>query len=158
VWDEPRPPGAPARTWWDWALVAALLPAAVLEGLLRPGIPFRAAALIATLALVPTLLWRRSRPLLMVTVGFVTCGLVGALLTGGNPPKMNTLAFLLLLPYSLARWGSGREIVIGSTVMFGKICLAPAGRRSRTALAAAAEGLRHLELGHARGKLVVTVA
>jgi signal transduction histidine kinase len=34
------------------------------------------------------------------------------------------MAYLLLLPYALFRWGSGREAAIGATIIFGKIALA----------------------------------
>ena len=36
---------------------------------------------------------------------------------------MNVMVGMLLLPYSLSRWGSGREAVIGSTIMFLKVGL-----------------------------------
>jgi signal transduction histidine kinase len=68
---------------------------------------------------VPTLLWRRTRPLLMVAIAFPTC-LVGEVVVGGDL-KFNTLAFLLLLAYSLYRWGSGREAVLGSAIILAKI-------------------------------------
>jgi signal transduction histidine kinase len=121
VWDEPRPPHPP-RAWWDWALVGLLVPIAVLEGALQPGLPWRAVSVIAAVGLTPTLLWRRTRPLLMVAIAFVTTGL-DPLLTGGRPPQMYAMVYLGLLPYSLFRWGSGREAVIGSAIMLAKIGL-----------------------------------
>ncbi|MGI8335712.1 sensor histidine kinase [Actinomadura scrupuli] len=122
VWDEPRPPHPPVRVWRDWALVGVLAPVAVLEGVLRPDLPWRPISLVLTLALVPTLLWRRTRPLLMVAIAFGACGLAG-LLTSGEPPGMNTMVFLLLLPYSLFRWGSGREAGIGLAIILVKVLL-----------------------------------
>jgi signal transduction histidine kinase len=122
LWEEPRPASPPRRGWRDWALVGVLVPVAVLEGLLRPDVAWRPVAVVAALGLVPTLLWRRSRPLLMVAIAFVTAGLV-PLLTRGDPPELYVMAFLLLLPYSLARWGSGREIVIGSAIVVAKVCV-----------------------------------
>src|SRR6185369_10162307 len=41
LWDEPGPADAPARVWRDWVLVAGFVCAAVLEVLLRPGLPYR---------------------------------------------------------------------------------------------------------------------
>ncbi|HEY4852406.1 MAG TPA: sensor histidine kinase [Streptosporangiaceae bacterium] len=119
VWDEPRPPAAPVRVWRDWVLVAVLVPTAVLEGVLRPGLPLRALSVVVTVGLVATLLWRRTRPLLMVVVAFVVLGLL-MVLTAAAIPQMYTGAYVLLLPYALLRWGSGREAVIGSAVLFLK--------------------------------------
>src|SRR4051812_19537519 len=70
VWDEPAPPHPPARVWRDWALVGVLVPLAVVEGVLRPDLPWRVLSVAIVLAVVPTLLWRRTRPLLMVAVAF----------------------------------------------------------------------------------------
>ncbi|MEN3362254.1 MAG: hypothetical protein V7637_6236 [Mycobacteriales bacterium] len=125
VWDEPRPPGPPPPGWRDWVLVAALVPAAVLEGVLRSGVPVRPVTVVVTAGLVPTLLWRRSRPLLMVAITFVACGL--AAIPAGGDLRMNTLVYVVLLPYALARWGSGREVVIGAAVIVGKVSLSVLG-------------------------------
>ena len=46
--------------------------------------------------LVPTLLWRRTRPLLMVAIAFGTTA-CAPLLTGGDDPDMYTMVYLLLL-------------------------------------------------------------
>ena len=101
--------------------MAALLIAAVLEGALRPDLPWRAFWTVVAAGLVPTLLWRRSRPLLMVVVAFGGCG-VAPLVTGGNSPELYALAIPpVLLAYALVRWGSGRHAVAGSVVMVGKI-------------------------------------
>ncbi|MEV2270510.1 sensor histidine kinase [Nonomuraea africana] len=121
VWDEPRPPRPPLRVWRDWALVAALVPLSVLEGVLRPDLPWRSLSMIVTVALVPTLLWRRSRPLLMVVIAFGVTALV-PLVTGGAFQETYTMVYLLLLPYALVRWGPGREVVIGLAVILVNVC------------------------------------
>ncbi|WP_462203236.1 sensor histidine kinase [Frankia sp. CcWB3] len=121
VWDEPPPPRPPSRVWRDWALVGVLAPVAVLEGVLRPDVPWRAVSVILAVGLLPTLLWRRTRPLLMVAIVFVTAGLV-SLVTGGEP-KLQVIVYVLVLPYSLYRWGSGCEAVIGSLILIAKVCL-----------------------------------
>jgi signal transduction histidine kinase len=72
------------------------------------------------LVLVPTVLWRRTRPLLMVAIGFTVCGL-SPLLTGGELRELQTTGFLALLPYALFRWGRGRETVIGSVIMLARL-------------------------------------
>ncbi|WP_246052924.1 sensor histidine kinase [Actinocorallia herbida] len=120
VWDEARPGLAPVRVWRDWWLVGLSAPIAVIEGVLRPEVPWRVFSVVLTVGLVPTLLWRRTRPLAMVAVAFGACGLA-ALLTSGEPPGLHTMVFLVLLPYALFRWGSGREAAIGLVIVFGKV-------------------------------------
>ncbi|MFD1146688.1 sensor histidine kinase [Saccharothrix hoggarensis] len=120
TWAEPRPHHPPARVWRDWALVGALVPTAVLEGFLRPELP--TLSVVVTAALAPALLWRRTRPLPVVALAFGATGLV-PLLTGGFGPEPHTAAFLLVLVYSLFRWGSGREAVIGSVIVLGGAAL-----------------------------------
>jgi signal transduction histidine kinase len=122
LWSEPRPPGAPARVWRDWALVAVLVPLAVLEGVVRPDLPWRAVSVTVTIGLVATLLWRRTKPLLMVMIVFGTTTLA-PLLTGGHRAETYTMAFLLLIVYALIRWGSGREVGIGVAIMWAAIGL-----------------------------------
>jgi signal transduction histidine kinase len=121
LWEEPRPPYPPQRVWRDWALVGALVPAVVLEGVFRPDLPWRALSVIVGVGLLPTLLWRRTRPLLMVAIAFVATSLA-SLVIGGDL-KLNSMVYMLFLPYALFRWGSGREAVIGATIMLGKVCL-----------------------------------
>lgn len=123
VWNEPRSPHPPPRVWRDWALVGVLVPIAVLEGVLRPDLPWRAVSVMVSVGLVPTLLWRRSRPLLMVAIVFGTTSL-SPLLTGGDSAETYTMVYLLILVYALFRWGSGREAVIGLTIMLVAVCLA----------------------------------
>ncbi|MEQ4715613.1 histidine kinase [Nonomuraea sp. B19D2] len=92
------------------------MPVAVLEGVLRPELPWRAVAVAMTVGLVPTLLWRRTRPLLMLATAFVTTSLA-PLLTGGVRPETYTMVFLLLVVCALFRWGSGREAATGLAIM-----------------------------------------
>lgn len=122
LWDEPRPANPPPRRWSDWALVSVLAPLAVLEGVLWPDHPWRVVSVVVTVGLMPTLLWRRTRPLLMVAIAFGGCALLPLLL--GGELVMNAAVFVLLLQYSLFRWGSGREIVLGAAIVLTKIVLA----------------------------------
>ncbi|MEU4449589.1 sensor histidine kinase [Actinosynnema sp. NPDC050801] len=127
TWDEPRPGHAPPRVWRDWALVAVLVPAAVLEGALRPELPWRVLSVVVVVGLVPTVLWRRVRPLAVVAVAFGTTGLL-PLVTGGEQVEPYSAAFLLILVYSLVRWGSGREVVIGLAIVLGGAVLSMISR------------------------------
>lgn len=124
LWHEPRPPDPPRRVWRDWALVAVLVPVAVLEGVRGADLP----SVLLTLGLIPTLLWRRTRPLLMLVIAFGATSLA-TVLTAGEFTETGTLAYLLLLVYALFRWGSGRETVVGAAVMLGSIGLSMATGR-----------------------------
>ncbi|MFD8492182.1 sensor histidine kinase [Amycolatopsis sp. NPDC059657] len=122
TWHEPRPPDPPIWPRRDRVLVAVLVAATVLEGLLRPGLPWRVLSVVVVAGLVPTLLWRRTRPLLMVVIAFGT-GAVMLVVTDGAAPVSYAMVYFLILPYSLVRWGSGREAVLGAAVVFGKVAL-----------------------------------
>ncbi|MEV8634855.1 sensor histidine kinase [Streptosporangium sp. NPDC051023] len=122
VWNEPRPADPPPRGWRDWVFAGVLVPVVLLEGILRPDLPWRVVSVAVTVGLVPTLLWRRARPLLMVLIVFAVTNLA-PLLMGGASPETYTLAYVLVLLYSLFRWGSGREAVIGLTAMIVAVSL-----------------------------------
>jgi signal transduction histidine kinase len=102
-----------------------LVSIAALEGALRADLPGRAIAVAITAGLLPTLLWRRTRPLLMLAIVFVTTSLA-PLLTGGVRVETYTMAYLLILVYSLFRWGSGREAVTGLAIMLAAVSLSMA--------------------------------
>lgn len=116
---EPRAPGAPRRVWRDWVLVAALVPTAVLEGIFRELPVWRPISIVLVVGLVFTLRWRRTNPLVVVAVAFGSVAVVdfAAIIAGVEWETLNTTAFVLLLPYSLFRWGSGREAAIGLAIM-----------------------------------------
>ncbi len=122
MWREPRPSGVPPPAWWDWALAGVLVPVAVLEGLLRPGLDWRWLSIAISAGLVFTLPFRRSRPLLVVAIAFGVCGL-SPLVVGHEFPQQNVLVYMVLLPFALFRWGSGREAALGAAVVFGKLGL-----------------------------------
>ncbi|SEG94331.1 Signal transduction histidine kinase [Nonomuraea solani] len=123
VWDEPRPPDAPRRVWRDWALVGVLTPAILLEGFLRQDLQWWPLSMIYSLVMLPTLLWRRTRPLLVLTIPVVVTGLI-QLSTGADPAEMGSLAYMLLILYSLSRWGSGREAAAGVALIAGAVLVA----------------------------------
>jgi signal transduction histidine kinase len=124
VWDEPHLAQPPSRQRRDWALVGVVVVAAVVEGVLRPGLEFRVPWVILAVVLAPTLLWRRTRPLLMVTIGFGV-GALAPFLTHGHPTGMYTMVYLLLLVFALLRWGSGRDVLLGAAVLLANIGLGP---------------------------------
>ncbi len=116
---EPRAPAPPARVWRDWALVAVLAPAALLEGVLREDVAWRGVAIVLCLAVVMLLPWRRTHPLAVVAAAFGSVSVVGvvAFFGAGEPVGLDTTASVVLLPYSLFRWGSGREAGIGLAII-----------------------------------------
>ncbi|MDD9350419.1 sensor histidine kinase [Mumia sp.] len=116
LWHEPRPADAPPVGRLDWLLVGVFAAAAVVEGIVWPGLTWRPVVTVLALALIPALLWRRDRPLTAALVGWSVAGLLSVLqLTAhaGDLGLYSMMAVLILL-YSLVRWGSGREIVLGT--------------------------------------------
>lgn len=116
---EPRAPGAPARVWRDRVLVAVLAPTAVVEAVFRPDLPWRWPTLALTLALLPTLLWRRTHPFPVVAVSFgamLPLSIAHIVADPAVSPGLHTSAFLVLSLYALVRWGSGRDVVAGSAI------------------------------------------
>lgn len=116
IWREPRPADAPPIGRLDWLLVGVVAAAALVEGIARPGLAWQPLVTVLALALVPALLWRRGHPLMAALVGWGVAGLLSVLqLTAyaGDLGLYATMSVLILL-YSLVRWGSGREMVLGT--------------------------------------------
>src|SRR5690242_3823599 len=92
---------------------------ALLEGVLRDDVAWRPFATVVAVGLAPVLLWRRTQPLACVVVAWGTAMALGlATLVGGAPNVgLDTMIYILVLVYSLVRWGSGGEIVIGLSVV-----------------------------------------
>jgi signal transduction histidine kinase len=120
LWAEPRPAYAPVRVWRDWALVGGLVSASVLELLLREDRTWWPLVLAVSLVVALTLLWRRTHPLAAAAVAFGTMFAwdVARILVI-DATNLLTIAGLLLLPYALFRWGSGREAAVGLGIILG---------------------------------------
>lgn len=116
LWHEPRPTDAPPVGRLDRLLVGVLAVVAVVEGILRPGLAWRPVVVVLALALVPALLWRRSHPLAAALVGWGVAGLLSVLQLVVHDGDLGLYAMMavLVLLYSLVRWGSGREMVLGT--------------------------------------------
>ena len=115
----PPAPDPPRRVWRDWALVGALAVSALLEGLLTPHVVWRPVVIALTLGLLPTLLWRRTYPLAMVLVGFGSVIVLSIATIATDTPSagLASMIYVVLLPYALFRWGSGRAIVLGTVTL-----------------------------------------
>lgn len=107
-----------------WLLLALLLAMALVEKVLRPELPLT--SFLFGIALMPTLIWRRSKPLRMVLIAFVATGIASAteIVTGGDFPVPHTSVFMLLLPFALVRWGTGRDVTIGLPIVLTSASLA----------------------------------
>jgi signal transduction histidine kinase len=117
---EPAAADPPERVWRDWVLLALVSISAVLEVALRTDLSWPVASLVVWLAVSLTVLWRRTHPLAMLAIGFgagMSLGIAGAIAGATPPPGLYTMAIVLVLPYALVRWASGRDIVAGAVIM-----------------------------------------
>ena len=117
--DEPRAPGASGPRTGDWVLVAVLGSIAIAEGLMRETIQWHVFSVALALALLLTLPWRRLYPFAMTAVAFGATGVVhvAAFFNGSPWSGLSSNALLLILPFALLRWGTGREALLGLGVV-----------------------------------------
>ncbi|HTM84577.1 MAG TPA: hypothetical protein VL179_06685, partial [Mycobacterium sp.] len=115
AWTAPgAAPPPPRRVGRDWVLVVLVVLVAVLESALRTDLSQPLVAAIIGIGLAPTLLWRRTRPLLMLAISFGTVAVATFLLRDSVPYAGGMVIFTL---YALFRWGDGRALVIGSGIL-----------------------------------------
>lgn len=116
IWNAPAAiPAPPRRVWRDWVLVVLFLAAAIIEGFVRPEIAGQWFSIALSAAPTFALLWRRTRPLLMLAIGYGSVA-AGFLLSGFDL-QLYSSAYLVVLPYALFRWASGRSMAIGFVIM-----------------------------------------
>ena len=115
LWAEPRPPHPPVRVWRDWALLAVVVSWSIMETVLRQDLAWwRPLVLTVSLVIALALLWRRTQPLGAVAVAFGTLiAFDVARIFAIDETGLSSIAAVLVLPYSLFRWGAGREAAIG---------------------------------------------
>jgi signal transduction histidine kinase len=132
---QPRPPHAPGPNRRDAALVAVVVLAVVLEGVLRTDVLWRPIAVAFAIVLAAALPWRRVRPLAVVSLTFGASIVlnVAALALGARSVGLGAMVYVLVVVYALYRWGAGREILLGSAVVVAAVVLGIA--RDRTPLA-----------------------
>jgi len=116
VWREPRPGDVPPVGRLDWLLVGVFATAALVEGAVRPGLAWRPLVTVLALVLVPALLCRRERPLTAALAGWGLAGLLSVLQLTAHAGELGLYSMMavLILLYSLVRWGSGRELILGT--------------------------------------------
>jgi len=97
----------------------------VIEGLARPDLAGQPYVSLLAMALVPALLWRRSHPLTTCLIGFGVAGLLSViqLVAGTEDLGPTSMMVILILLYSLVRWGSGREILVGMPCIAAVVAL-----------------------------------
>jgi signal transduction histidine kinase len=100
-------------------LVAVLVGWSVLEVVLRQDLAPLPLLVLATVAVLAPLLWRRTHPLVAVAVSIGTLTIVDVvrILTGTQGALLNSSIAVLILVYALFRWGSGREAASGLGVI-----------------------------------------
>jgi len=117
---EPPVVDPPRRVPLDWMLVGVFSALALIEGALNAEMYWRWFHIAMVLAMIPTLLWRRQRPLLMLAIIMaVTTGvsIAGFISKGEVAAGPYTAAFLLINVYAVFRWASGRHGAIALGLM-----------------------------------------
>ena len=118
AWSAPSAvPPPPRRVWRDWVLLALVAALAVVEGIFRTDLEQPLLSVLVLLAVLPTVLWRRTKPLLMLVVAMVPLGL---LLPDST---LYTSLFVMVNVYAVFRWGAGRDLVIGSLILVASLGL-----------------------------------
>lgn len=91
---------------------------ATAEAIFRPDLPSRPLATVVALLVIPVLLWRRTHPLLTTAIGFGgAMVLTVPTVVDGVDVGLNSMVAIVLLPYSLYRWASGPEALIGTAIV-----------------------------------------
>ncbi len=119
LWAEPRPADPPDRGHRDWVLVAVLVCWSLLEAVFGEDLAPPSLQVLAVLAVLGPLLWRRTHPLVAVAIAFGTLTIVDTvrILTGSQGALLASTSATLILTYALFRWGSGREAASGLGVI-----------------------------------------
>lgn len=119
LWAEPGAPNPAPRGQWDWVLAAVVLTVAALEAVLRYDVVWPLVPLAVGCVLWVAILSRRDRPLMAVALAFGTFAAldIGMAIADLGPIVLYSGAAVVVLVYSLFRWGSGRDIVVGLAVM-----------------------------------------
>lgn len=129
IWNAPAAvPAPPRRVWRDWVLLGVFIVAAVIEGFARPELAGQWLSIIVGAVPTFTVLWRRTRPLLMLSIGYVSVA-VGAVLSGFDV-QLYSSAYLIVLPYALFRWATGRSMMIGFAIMTASVAVQAYGPAS----------------------------
>lgn len=122
---EPPAPHPPSPQRRDWLLVGVIVVIALAEGVVRSDVVWRPVAIVVAVALSFSLPWRRTHPLAMVAIAFGSVAVldITRLLASDESVGLDTMVYVLLLPYALLRWASGRSAVIGVAILVVPVSL-----------------------------------
>ena len=125
LWREPRAPDAPEPGAQDWALVALIVLCALLELALRKDLTWPLLSFVLTAGFATVLPWRRSEPAITTAAVFTVNSAVKtySLLLGVDWGGLYSMVLVLILPYALARWGSGREVTLTALLLFANFAV-----------------------------------
>ena len=120
LWAEPEVPNPPARVWRDWVLAGAVVVIAALEALLRDDLGWPVFAFATGVVIAAATLWRRTHPLVTVAVVFGTHMLSDMTphFGAGLSSMLGSSVVLVVMPYTVGRWASGRIAVYSIAIMF----------------------------------------
>jgi signal transduction histidine kinase len=107
--------------------VALVVLIALLESTFRTDLAQPLLAAIIVLASAPTLLWRRTRPLLMLAIAFGATAVASLLLSNSI---LYSSGFVVVTLYALFRWGNGRALVVGSGILLANVAVSAIGGTS----------------------------
>ena len=111
----------PEQSWRDWLLMLTLVVFGLVEGLLRPDVPWRPVVIGVAVVAPLVILRARAYPLAATIIVFGGYGVLHLemLITDVESTLVNPLT-LLVSTHVLVRWASGRHIAIG--LGFGALC------------------------------------
>ena len=119
VWAEPAVTRPPQNGRLDKVLALTVLLAVALEVIFRPDLAWRPAAVVLGVVLAVAVLVRRTHSLAAVALAFgaIIVVDVAAAALGAHPAMLHTSLVVLVLVYSLFRWGAGSDLVVGTGIV-----------------------------------------
>ena len=119
VWAEPAVTRPPQNGRLDKVLALTVLLAVALEVILRADLAWRPAAVVLGFAVAVAVLVRRTHGLAAVALAFgaIIVVDVAAAALGAHLAMLYTSLVVLVLVYSLFRWGAGRDLVVGTGIV-----------------------------------------
>jgi len=125
LWSEPAPPETKSNLWLDRAVIAVLVVAGLIDGLVSDDVTWPTVHVPLMTLLPLALFWRRTHLLPVTAVVFgAYAGLHGAMLLAGVTSTFLNGGLIAVVVYTLARWASGREAAIGLGLAVAGIAIA----------------------------------
>lgn len=120
IWNEPEARGTRSPQWHDWVLVALIIALSGVEVATRDDIVWLPLSLLLNTLFAVVLPWRRKFALYFIVLVFGLNTLVQqyARQLGVEWESMYTGVLILILPFALMRWGSGKEALLGLVFIF----------------------------------------